>query len=94
MRNPFADVEGGIGLPQSKTLRKFRNGCNMRQLLECGSLLPLFRKGTKEASLSFSTITVQLELISATQRAASSKTLRELYRGTELRLQKRAGARA
>jgi hypothetical protein len=36
-------VESGIGLPHSKTLARFRARLLLREVLECGSPMPLFK---------------------------------------------------
>jgi hypothetical protein len=40
----YSFVESGIGLPHSKTLARFRTRLLLREVLECGSPMPLFMR--------------------------------------------------
>src|SRR5580704_3316345 len=44
----FTRNKSGRGLPQSKTLREGDGGGEFRQILDCGSPLPLWRRHRKD----------------------------------------------
>jgi hypothetical protein len=44
MGSLYSFVESGIGLPHSKTLARFRACLLLREVLECGSPMPLFER--------------------------------------------------